>query len=499
MEKTMLIIGAGIAGLSAGCYGRMNGYRTRIFELHDKPGGLCTSWKRKGYTFDGCLHWLVGSAPGNDFYRIWQELGAVQGRKMVDHEEFARIEGAAGKTLIVYTDIDRLERHLLELAPADRKTILEFSRAVRRFTRLSMRLDKPSELYNWRDTLDMLRRVRPYAYSLWKYGKTSVQDFAQKFTDPFLRETFPLVFELPDFPMLAMLMTLAWMHEKSSGYPIGGSLEFSRAIERRYLTLAGELRYRARVEKILVEDHRAVGVRLADGSEHRGDFVISAADGHATLFQMLQGKYGDEKVRGYYQKLPIFDPIIQVTAGVGVDLSAAPHSVMYPLPEPVTIAGREQKRIGVMHYGFDPTLAPPGKSVLKVMFPADYDYWKKLGENRELYEDEKEKISDQVVGLLEQRFPQIRGKVEVVDVATPLTYERYTGNWRGSMEGWMITTRSLFLQMKKTLAGLENFYQIGQWVQPGGGVPPAALSGREVIQIICHREGKSFQTSLPAA
>jgi phytoene dehydrogenase-like protein len=90
MSKSIIVIGAGIAGLSAGCYGQMNGYKTQIFELHDKPGGLCTSWKRKGYTFDGCIHWLVGSKAGSSFNRIWQELGAVQGRQMVDHEEFVR-------------------------------------------------------------------------------------------------------------------------------------------------------------------------------------------------------------------------------------------------------------------------------------------------------------------------------------------------------------------------------------------------------------------------
>ena len=71
-EKSIIIAGAGIAGLSAGCYGQMNGYRTQIFESHDKPGGLCTSWKRQGYTIDGCLHWLVGSSPGSAFHRIWR-------------------------------------------------------------------------------------------------------------------------------------------------------------------------------------------------------------------------------------------------------------------------------------------------------------------------------------------------------------------------------------------------------------------------------------------
>ena len=56
MESTLLIIGGGIAGLSAGCYGRMNGYRTRIFEMHSLTGGLCTAWSRRGFLVDGCLH-----------------------------------------------------------------------------------------------------------------------------------------------------------------------------------------------------------------------------------------------------------------------------------------------------------------------------------------------------------------------------------------------------------------------------------------------------------
>lgn len=65
MPKKIIIIGAGIAGLSAGCYARMNGYEAEIYEMHDKPGGLCTSWKREGYTIDGCIHWLIGSNPNS--------------------------------------------------------------------------------------------------------------------------------------------------------------------------------------------------------------------------------------------------------------------------------------------------------------------------------------------------------------------------------------------------------------------------------------------------
>ncbi len=84
------------------------------------------------------------------------------------------------------------------------------------------------------------------------------------------------------------------------------------------------------------------------------------------------------------------------------------------------------------------------------------------------------------------------------DVATPLTWERYTGNWRGSFEGWLITKETFPpFHMSKTLPGLKDFYMAGQWVEPGGGVPTAAMSGRNVIQILCKRDRKTFVTQTP--
>ena len=147
-EKPIIIIGAGIAGLSAGCYGQMNGYRTQIFEMHTLPGGVCTTWKRKGYKIDGCIHWLTGSSPGNSFYPLWEELGVVQGRTMIDHEEYARVEGRDGQVLIVYSDISRLEQHMKELAPEDGDVIDEFTQAVRDCIHFPMPVGKAPELYS---------------------------------------------------------------------------------------------------------------------------------------------------------------------------------------------------------------------------------------------------------------------------------------------------------------------------------------------------------------
>lgn len=70
VARSIVIIGAGMGGLAAGIYGRMNGYETRIFEMHTGPGGQCASWKRKGYTFDACIHHFFGCKPGSAVYRL---------------------------------------------------------------------------------------------------------------------------------------------------------------------------------------------------------------------------------------------------------------------------------------------------------------------------------------------------------------------------------------------------------------------------------------------
>ena len=79
--NSIIIIGAGFAGLAAGIYARLNGYNATIFEMHNLPGGLCTSWKRKGYTFDCCIHWLVGSSPDSGMHDMWEETGVARTKR----------------------------------------------------------------------------------------------------------------------------------------------------------------------------------------------------------------------------------------------------------------------------------------------------------------------------------------------------------------------------------------------------------------------------------
>jgi len=126
----------------------------------------------------------------------------------------------------------------------------------------------------------------------------------------------------------------------------------------------------------------------------------------------------------------------------------------------------------------------------------EHEYWDNLkGTAPEQYKAEKNRIAEEVLELLEKRFGDVRSKVEMTDVSTPATFMRYTSNWKGSFEGWLWTPKVGLGGMRKTLPGLDNFYMAGHWVNPGGGLPTAMKSGRDVVQIICKKDKRKFTTS----
>jgi phytoene dehydrogenase-like protein len=501
-EKSIIIIGAGIAGLSAGCYARLNHYRTQIFEMDTRPGGLNTSWDRGPYTINGGLAFLMGSGPGVGFYRIWEELGVVPKTRMIDYEHFLIIEGREGQTFYMYNDLDRIESHMKELAPEDKGLIEAFISGARVFTRYDLPIDKAPELMGVGDKMKLILTKFPLIRTMGKWKKITVRDFAKRFKNPFLSDA---IFQMKalfteEVPVLLFQMALALGHLKSAGFPEGGALKLSQTIEHFYKELRGEINYQSHVEKILVENNRAVGVRLDDGTEHRADTVISASDGRTTIYKMLDGNYVDKKIKGYYEQLPIGPSPLVVAMGVYRTFEDVPHAAagtIFPLNQPLTIAGKEIEWLRPMIYNFDTSFAPSGKTVVRFVFEASYEYWKTMEYNSDAYKVEKEQIAGKIIAAMEERYPGISSQVEMWDVATPLSFERYTGNWQGSALGWDCTTETFFMPVRKTLPGLDNFYMAGQWVEPGGGVPMAAMSGRNVIQLICKRDKKPFVTRLP--
>jgi phytoene dehydrogenase-like protein len=214
---------------------------------------------------------------------------------------------------------------------------------------------------------------------------------------------------------------------------------------------------------------------------------------------MLDGKYLDAATREPYEKWPVFHSLLYVSLGVNRRFDDIPQSVSgfsFPLREPVMVGDKMRDRLPVHIYNQDHTMAPEGKNSIIIMLASDIEYWKKLAQDRSVYVQKKDEVAGLIIRLLEQRFPGIAEQVEVVDVATPMTFERFTGNWKGAFEGWLITPQNahtLMKPMKQTVPGLKNFYMCGQWVEPGGGLPTSIMSGRRLLKQICLEDGKRFK------
>jgi phytoene dehydrogenase-like protein len=502
MEKSIIIVGAGIAGLSTGCYARMNGFKTTVFEMHKKPGGLCAAWKRKGYTFDVSMHMLAGSKTG-PLHQMWQELGVTRNREFYYRDEFVRIE-SGDKCLSYCADPRRLEEQLMAASPADAKLIREFMRLFTGKDMMNAMSLKPAELVGFVDIIKSLIALAPHAGNLLRYRKQTLQEFALRFSNPFLRSAIQLVVDSPGWPMLRFpMIALAGFHKtmvREAGVPLGGSHAVVLGIAEYYQKLGGEIQYKSRIKGIVIENHRAVGVRLDDGTEHRADIVVWAGDGHTAIFDILGERYIDDTIRKMYQQwIPVM-PVVQVMLGVDKDLSKEPERLIFEIEKPITVAGEECRFIFFIHHCFDPSMAPAGKSAAEVWYATRYEYWEELAKDRARYEEEKKRIADITIAELDKRWPGFASHIEVVDVPTPMTYVRYTGNWKGSPDGWYITPENAgALKMMRTLPGLSAFYMVGQWTYPFTGTVMAALSGRQLIELLCKQNGQRFVTSSRAA
>jgi phytoene dehydrogenase-like protein len=504
--KSIAIIGGGIAGLCAGCYAQMNGYRSRIYEMHTRPGGLAAAWERKGYTIDYCVHWLVGSSPKSSLHRLWGEVGLLRDRQIVDLDIWEEYESPDGGRVTFWRDLDRLEAHLCEVAPADVDLIRRLVKVARRVAKADpMAEAPPRELMSPLDMLRLGPTIVPWLWPTVRWGKLSMGELADRFQSEIVRDAIRFLLP-PQFSVMILLNTLGWLHAGDAGYPIGGSLPLARNVEQRFTELGGEIHYGARVAKILTERtgsvDRATGVELADGTREQAEIVISAADGHATIYEMLDARYLDETLRDFYERnrLPLFFPILFVGVGVDCDFADEPQRISglhFLAEEPIGAGAVHRRVLEARIFNFDPTMAPQGKTVITTLVEADGEYWCRLrDEDREAYAAEKARIGDAVVHALDVRFPGLKDRVEMVDVATPATTVRYTGNWKASFEGWMPTRGYLTKGPSSRLPGLDDFYMVGQWVAPGGGLPSGAITARAVLQLICARDGAKFQTTI---
>ena len=490
MGKKVVVIGGGIAGLSAGIYARKCGFDVTVLESRDIAGGNCTSWKRGDYVFEGGMHWLTGTNENEPMNKLWRHVGALGDGVNIRYNEPYMEYDYKGTPIRLYRDVDATERHLLDLSPTDAKEIKNFCNNIRRVRNLNMPVTDLPGLKVTKRNRPPLSVVSSY-FSLVRmslvHSGISRKQYANRFFHEGIRE---LILSFPNDRqgISVMFLTLGILARGDGGFPEGGSLPFVERIVKTLTMSGGELLCGTRAEKVLVENGKATGV-IAGGRHIPADAVIVAADTMAidNLFDIpLKASWLDE-MRG------ITGPMMAsfVSLGINADLGKYPQGPILKLRQPIKIADWVYEYLNVNNYAGDPTYSPEGKTAMTIALTGDtYAFWKKAKEENR-YESEKQRIADEVIAAIAERMPEIRGQTEVLDVATPLTYERQCGNWKGS---WMteVTPAMKYKKYPAVIDGLSGVYFASHRMMPPGGLPPALMSGRTAVQYLCRDTGTVF-------
>jgi phytoene dehydrogenase-like protein len=428
--------------------------------------------------------------------RLGRDTGALDDSvEIINHDIYVKyIEGET--TVNFYTNADRLEEHLMELAPEDKGAIKKLCAALRKMGSIGMPLDKPMDMMTAGDGLKFAAKNLGSLGKISHYNDMIMKDLVADFKSPLLKRAILASFP-EEYTAMAFVTTLAGMHDGDCGYPRGGSRALAQRMARKFEQLGGKLHCNAKVEKILVKDGRAVGIRLADGREMAADHVVSCGDAYDTFTRLLEDRYTPDT----YKKLfatPKENPTITsalVFLGVNADIPYKCRGIEIRRDKPYEAGGIISDCAMITHYGFDGTMAPAGKTVLACYYRADYDYWQALYADKARYQAEKKKLEADAIAEIMKVYPEIEGKIEVTDVVTPMTYVRYCNAWRGSWMTWVKGGKDVPRYFPGVLPGLDNFILASMWTVSPGGLPGAGAAGKMAAQRLCIQNGIEFKSA----
>lgn len=487
--KKVIIVGAGVSGLSAGVYAAKSGFDVTILEKHTIPGGLSTSWRRKGYLFEGGMHWLTGSSEKLALNKVWRETGALKENNPIYYRDPFYTLQADGRELRMYRDVDKLESELIRWSPEDKNAVRSMCRDIRLFKGVHLVVsDIPF--------LKTRCPVRPGFFELLCMAIVLIRlpfllcqsypAYLSKFKDKNIRHLLTAVIGTR-YNALSFVYTLASFASGDCGYPIGGSLRMTKNMADTFESLGGKIEYRKEVSKIVVKNRMATGV-IAAGEFIPADAVIVTQDARKaveTLFDIPLNRRWLSIIRRHI----VTEQNMFVCLGIKADLKKYPRGIILPLATPLCAGGLEFSELRINNYAEYENHSPDGCTALTCLLLGDsYAYWKKAKEDG-TYKQKKQELAETVIALLEDYMPELKDAVEVIDVATPLTYERYCNSYEGSwMSVWLPGRRAINVPIKSL--SVRNLYFAGQRTMMPGGLPIAVASGRKAVQYLC-RDNKS--------
>ena len=485
--KKILIIGGGVAGLSAGIYAQLNGYHATVCEKHFIPGGNLTAWDRRGYHIDNCVHWLTGTNPVTSTYRMWETLGALGETEIYQGETLFTCEHD-GKRMSLYRNLTRMKEEMLALSPEDEKEILSFIHAIEY---LQGFCGIAGEQHN--ETISPLKAIASVPVISKYYGLTT-GELSEKFKHPLLQLFFRGFFgDL--FGALALIFVCAHFCGDNGGIPYGSSQSMAERMSERFQSLGGTLLLKKEAVKIHTEKKKASAVTFADGTTIEADYIILGCDPASVFGKLLDLPMPKALNKNY--KDPRFLRFSAYQCAYSCTLPELPFEgdLIFQIPEEYQKTLLTDHLI-VREFSHEKQFSPDGENLLQTLtftFEEDAkDFIALRKQDREAYNEKKKLLAELTQKLIETQLPALAGTLKCIDVWTPATYHRFINSEIGSFMSFALPSRAYPFCASNRVKGLSNVILATQWQQAPGGLPIAADVGKRAVKTVSAMERKKF-------
>lgn len=507
----VVVIGAGAGGLTAAALLARAGLHCLVFEAESQPGGYLAGFQRRGFTFNTSVEWLNQCGPYGFVAQLFAHLGGTP-PECRPLQRIRRFKNDTSDYLLT-SDPNQLRDQLIADFPAAAAGIRACFRDAERLGRRVLQLDRQilggETLGPWARAL-RAARLLCWALPVLPYLRTPVETGLRRY---FGSSGAQQLFASHE-SLMAVMVSLGWAYAGNvQCCPTGGSQTIARWLCERIASAGSTLHLNQRVEEVLLDAAgAAAGVRLADGRQVAARHVVAACD-VATLYrQMLPAGAVPPRLLQAVQQAELYHSYFSIYLGLDCspaalgfgeealhltrsDVSRAEHSGGDPQRSLISVLAPSLR---------DPSLAPAGKGTLTVHCPArldDRQQWRTgPGYSRgDDYRALKQEVAQILLDRIEAGFaPGLRRHIEVIEIATPVTYWRYTGNSCGSIMGAKPTARNIRAGVAHMRTPVPGLLIGGHCAEYGGGVPMAVKAGANASLIVLQQRNPAAYAALKA-
>ncbi len=484
-DVDVIIIGAGVAGLTCGCFLAKRGLRVLIIEKNRKIGGCCTSFEKGGFSFDLSVQSIGECQAGGRVWALLKELNLLDQIRFIPLEPAREYHFPRAKVL----QASRLETHIENLSrlfPYERKGIEEIYEILKKIFEEFSRIPTSFSLS------DLTAFSKTYPLLSQYQDKTYGALLEEKVSNPFLKTLLSIrssyaLLPQEEISVLAMagIEMSYFLHGVSAVQ--GRVEELPLKLGEAFRALGGEILSGQEADRIVIQEKKTAGVRLKNGQERNGKAVVSNIDAFSTFSDLIEDGLPDRfraRLTGLRPSLSYFILYLGIEGGLD-ELSTSNNEVFFSDHPQEEYRAIYENRIPeeaafylLVPSRVNPSHAPEGKSTLCLSYKVPYHL------NPDWSPVIRDQLSRRLIARASALIPDLEKRIVVKVETTPKTIEQWTGNRWGAAYGWAQTPRQSGIYRLPRTTPLLNLFLTGHWTSPGGGISGVVASGQLTADLI---------------